>query len=114
MEKKFLLNEESIKPLIKIKGSCIASDKITTMGKKIGYMYRENPTSEFDTGWRFFAGDEDEQYTNDSNNFEIYELNSMPICASMVDLYDFAKTQKQVSWKGNTIKDFIVCYDENM
>ena len=48
------------------------------------------------------------------DNFEIYELNSMPICASMVDLYDFAKTQKQVSWKGNTIKDFIVCYDENM
>ena len=35
MEKKFLLNEENIKPLIKIKGSCIASDKITTMGKKI-------------------------------------------------------------------------------
>ena len=77
MEKKFLLNEENIKPLIKIKGSCIASDKITTMGKKIGYMYRENPTSEFDTGWRFFAGDEDEQYTNDSNNFEIYELNTI-------------------------------------
>ena len=77
MEKNFLLNEENIKPLIKIKGSCIASDKITTMGKKIGYMYRENPTSEFDTGWRFFAGDEDEQYTNDSNNFEIYELNTI-------------------------------------
>lgn len=77
MEKKFLLNEESIKPLIKIKGSCIASDKITTMGKKIGYMYRENPTSEFDTGWRFFAGDEDEQYTNDPDHFEIYELNTI-------------------------------------
>lgn len=77
MEKKFLLKKEDIKPLIKLGFSCIASDRITIDGKKIGYMYRENPTSEFDTGWRFFAGDEDEQYTDSSSNFEIYELNTI-------------------------------------
>ncbi len=77
MEKKFILNKVDIKSLIQIKGSCIASDKITVMGKKIKYMYRENPTSEFDSGWRFFAGDEDETYTDDPNNFEIYDLNTI-------------------------------------
>ena len=77
MEKQFLLKREDIKPLIKLSFSCIASDRITVDGKKIGYMYRENPTSEFDAGWRFFAGDEDEQYTDNPNNFEIYELNTI-------------------------------------
>lgn len=77
MEKQFLLKKENIKPLIKLGFSCIASDRITVDGKKIGYMYRENPTSEFDTGWRFFAGDEDEQYTDSFSNFEIYELNTI-------------------------------------
>ncbi len=77
MEKQFLLKKEDIKQLIKLGFSCIASDRITVDGKKIGYMYKENPTSEFDTGWRFFAGDEDEQYTDNPNNFEIYELNTI-------------------------------------
>ncbi len=40
-------------------------------------MYRKNPTNEFDSGWRFFAGDEDEQYTDNPDNFEIYELNTI-------------------------------------
>lgn len=77
MEKQFLLKKEDIKQLIKLGFSCIASDRITVDGKKIGYMYKENPTSEFDTGWRFFAGDEDEHYTDNPNNFEIYELNTI-------------------------------------
>ena len=77
MEKQFLLKNDDIKSLIKLGFSCIASDRITVDGKKIGYMYRENPTSEFDTGWRFFAGDEDEQYTDNPDNFEIYELNTI-------------------------------------
>lgn len=77
MEKQFLLKKEDIKLLIEIKGSCIASDKITVDGKKVGYMYRENPTNEVDTGWRFFAGDEDEKYTDNADNFEVYELNTI-------------------------------------
>ena len=75
--KEYKLKEEQIKRLIDQNGSCIASDKITVDGEKIGYMYRENPTNEFDTGWRFFAGDEDEQYTDNSDNFGIYELSTI-------------------------------------
>ena len=46
-------------------------------GLKIGYMYRENPVDEVDSGWRFFAGDETEEYTSNANNFEIYDLNTI-------------------------------------
>jgi len=77
MEKQFLLKKEDMKSLIRLGLSCIASDRITVDGKKIGYMYREDSTSEFDTGWRFFSGDEDEEYTDNPNNFEIYELNTI-------------------------------------
>lgn len=75
--KKYKLKKEQIKRLIDHNQSCIASDRITVDGEKIGYMYRENPTNEIDTGWRFFAGDEDEQYTDNPDNFGIYELNTI-------------------------------------
>lgn len=75
--KNFKLKENEIKKIIELKGSCIASDRITVDGLKIGYMYRENPTTEVDSGWRFFAGDETEEYTNNPINFEIYDLNTI-------------------------------------
>jgi len=75
--KKFKLDKNEIKPVIKNKGSCIASDKITVDGQKIGYMYRENSSNESDSGWRFFAGAEDEIYLNNPNNFSIFDLNTI-------------------------------------
>lgn len=77
MNKKFILTKDEIKELIDIKGSCIASDRITVDGLKIGYMYRETPTNATDSGWRFFAGDENEEYTNNPDNFNIFELNTI-------------------------------------
>lgn len=73
----FKIKKEDIKKLIDIKGSCIASNKITIEGKKIGYMYREEPSNEVDTGWRFFAGNENEAYTNNPGNFNVFELNTI-------------------------------------
>ena len=75
--KNFKIKKEDIKRLIDVSGECIATDKITVEGSKIGYMYREEPSNEYDTGWRFFAGDEDEEYTNNSENFEVYDLNTI-------------------------------------
>lgn len=73
----FKLKKEDIKKIVNINGSCIASNKITVDGEKIGYMYREEPSNEVDTGWRFFSGSEDEEYTNNPNNFNIFELNTI-------------------------------------
>ncbi len=75
--KEYKLKSEEIIKLIELKGGCIASDKITVDGLQIGYMYRENPSNEFDSGWRFFAGNEDEAYTNNSDNFGIFDLNTI-------------------------------------
>ena len=44
---------------------CIVSDKITKEGFKVGYMYREQPDDgRPDSGWRFMAGNEDEDIEN--------------------------------------------------
>ncbi len=75
--KDFKLNKEDIKKLIDMKGSCIASNKITVEGEKIGYMYREKPSNEVDTGWRFFSGNEDDDYTNNPDNFNVFDINTI-------------------------------------
>lgn len=37
-------------------------------GATVGLMYRERPFAPEDTGWRFFAGDEDGGYVADPRN----------------------------------------------
>lgn len=60
---------------------CMASDKITKEGFKVGYMYREEPMDEYpDSGWRFMAGNEDDEYMNDSNNHHIFAINTICNC----------------------------------
>ena len=86
----FKLKKSAIKSLYTTKGNsgCIASNRITKDGVKVGYMYRELVDLSFpDSGWRFFAGDEDEQYTNDPNNFHIFDLNT--ICNYDDSIIDF-------------------------
>ena len=56
---------------------CIATNRITVEGCKVGYCYREKPDDDWDSGWRFTAGDESEEYMDDPNNAGIYTLNSI-------------------------------------
>lgn len=57
---------------------CIVSDRITKEGWKVGFMYREEPTlGHPDSGWRFFKGDEDEEYSNNANNHHVFALNTI-------------------------------------
>ena len=57
---------------------CIVSDRITKDGMKVGYMYRDEPNTDYpDSGWCFFAGDEDEEYSNDPNNQHVFALNTI-------------------------------------
>ena len=56
---------------------CIATNRITAEGCKVGYCYREKPDGGWDSGWRFTAGDESEAYMDDPNNAEIYKLNTI-------------------------------------
>lgn len=40
-------------------------------------MYREEPDNEIDSGWRFMAGNESEEYMNDPDNSAIYDVNTI-------------------------------------
>lgn len=75
--KKFRLAAEQIRPIATGYGSCIASDRITVDGLKVGYCCRESADDQWDSGWRFFAGDESEDYANQSANFEVYNVNTI-------------------------------------
>jgi hypothetical protein len=76
-KKKFAIPADQIRQLVSALGSCIASDRIMVDGKKIGYMYRESPDHDPDSGWRFFAGDESDDYMNNPQNAGIYEVNTV-------------------------------------
>lgn len=75
----FLLKPEEIKQLTDIRGGCLASNKITVDGEKVGHAYREEPDTSFpnDSGWRFLAGTEDNDYSKNPNNFNVFEINTI-------------------------------------
>ena len=53
------------------------TDRILVDGCKVGYMYREEPDGEFDSGWRFTAGDKSNAYMDEPYNFGIHSLNTV-------------------------------------
>lgn len=61
-------------------GYIIASREVTERGKPIGYMYREEPDDERDSGWRVFAGDETQEYSDDPANFAMYNASTIVDC----------------------------------
>ena len=69
---------------------CIATNRITVEGCKVGYCYREKPDGGWDSGWRFTAGDESEAYMDDPNNAGIYKLNT--ICNDDPDIIPLLRT----------------------
>jgi hypothetical protein len=74
----FKKKKEEIKELIdyKYNDGCMATNMITIEGWKVGYMYRDEPSTVFpDSGWRFFKGDED--YSNNPDNYKIHKLNTI-------------------------------------
>ena len=79
MNKKCCIKPEDIKELFHIDGpgGCIATDRIMVEGRKVGYMYREYADYEGDSGWRFTAGDENEEYMSNPENAGVYTLNAV-------------------------------------
>jgi hypothetical protein len=73
--KDFFLPPEAIRPLAPGRGLSFATDRITVDGHPVGYMYRDKPDYPNDSGWRFLAGDEPPEYTNDPDNLALYDVN---------------------------------------
>lgn len=71
---------------------CIVTDRITKDGFKVGYMYSEEPDDgRPDSGWRFMAGDEEDEYMADANNHHIFSINT--ICNYDPDIIPYIKAE---------------------
>lgn len=55
----------------------LVSKKITEEGWKVGYLERAVPIDEQDSGWRFFAGNEDGDYTADAGNIALMNVGAV-------------------------------------
>jgi hypothetical protein len=75
--KAFRLSAYEIRQVAPGHGACFASDKVTVDGERVGYMYREEPDFEADSGWRFFSGSEAPEYVDDAGNFGIFDVNTI-------------------------------------
>jgi hypothetical protein len=77
VKKQFALAPSDIKPLAEGRGSCFASDRITVDGKPVGFMYRDPPSNDIDSGWTFLSGDETQEYLDDPGNLGLYDVNTI-------------------------------------
>jgi hypothetical protein len=77
LSKRYKLASDQIRPLARGRGSCLASDHITVDGRLVGFMYREEPDTEFDSGWRFLSGLESDAYVNDLANVGLHDVNTI-------------------------------------
>jgi len=76
-EKDFHLKTHDIVDRATGRGACFATDMITVDGRQVAFMYREEPDESIDSGWRFMAGYESQEYMDDPANSGIYDVNTI-------------------------------------
>jgi len=91
-------------------GSCIASDKITVEGLPVGFMYREEPDTEPDSGWRFFSGTETQDYADTAENLMYYNVNTIANYDSAIPYLHLPKGSELMRVKGSN--DFEIDFTE--
>jgi hypothetical protein len=77
MKKKFALSPDKKLDLVPPMGGALATDRIMVDGMGVGYMYREKPINDMDSGWRFFEGNETPEYMSDNGNSGVYNVNTI-------------------------------------
>ena len=58
-------------------GFVFATKMLVEGQRKVRFMYREEPDDPNDSGWRFFCGDEDQDYTDNPDNIGIYDISTI-------------------------------------
>ena len=58
-------------------GFAFATKMLVEGRRKVRFMYREQPDDHNDSGWRFFCGDEDQEYADNPANIGIYDINTI-------------------------------------
>ncbi len=86
-------------------GYIIASNQVTREGKPIGYLYREEPDNENDSGWRVFSGDETQEYVDDPTNLAMF--NASTIVELDPSVIHLLATPAPAAYERNAAGDFI-------
>lgn len=76
-KKSYALQAADIQPLVPPMGACLATDMITVDGLPVGFMFREHPDNDLDSGWRFTAGRESQAYMDDPANHGLHAVNTI-------------------------------------
>lgn len=66
-----------MKPIAVGYGSCLATDRITVDGMRVGYMYRDESSKSHHNGWVFMSGDESQEYADEASNWNYYDTNTI-------------------------------------
>lgn len=106
--KKYKIPKSTMRDLLDCDGlasGCFATDRIIVDGAEIGFMYREKPLNNQDSGWRFMSGDETDEYMNDTNKSGIYHLNT--ICNYDMDIINLLNSPIGSMFKRNVDGEFI-------
>jgi hypothetical protein len=68
---------------------CYVTQRVLRDGAKVGYLYREAPDQDNDSGWRFTAGDESDAYMDDADNAAYVSIGAvLSKDDSFIDLLD--------------------------
>lgn len=69
--------------------TAFASKRVAEEKRKVQFMYREDPRAPGDSGWKFFRGDEPQEYVDNPENVGEYPLDSItnidPSVAPLLD-----------------------------
>jgi hypothetical protein len=76
-QKNFKIPGDQIREIAPGYGGCLATDKIVVDGEPVRYMYREEADHDADSGWRFAAGTESEEYMDEVDNHGVYDVNTI-------------------------------------
>ena len=56
---------------------CYVTQRVLREGSPVGYLYREEPDNDKDSGWRLTAGDESTEYLNEPGNIAFVSLGAV-------------------------------------
>ena len=56
---------------------CSVSKMLRVAGHRVGFLYRETPRDDRDSGWYFMAGPESAEFMADPTNHAVYDLDAI-------------------------------------
>ena len=78
---------------------CIVTNTVAKQGEPVGFLYREASVFENDSGWRFFSGDETDEYTDDPDNFSVVSLSEITQSNPAWEIGEDGEFQAVADWQ---------------